>query len=86
MRDYILTQSIARDSAFVFPRLRRMVRSWFVRRNLKAVEQLDDYMLNDVGLTRDDLRRLRRMPLDVDLVAEMARLRDSRAGRGVRRR
>ena len=29
MRDYILTESLARDSAFVFPKLRRMLRSWF---------------------------------------------------------
>ena len=34
MRDYILTQSIARDSTFAFPKLRRMIRSWFLKRNL----------------------------------------------------
>ena len=35
MRDYILTQSIARDSTFAFPKLRRMVRNWFFKRDLR---------------------------------------------------
>jgi uncharacterized protein YjiS (DUF1127 family) len=86
MRDYILSQSIARDSAFVFPKLRRMISSWFVKRNLAAIEKLDDYMLNDIGLTRDDLRSLRGLPLDVDMLDEMMRLRDRRSLKGVRRR
>jgi uncharacterized protein YjiS (DUF1127 family) len=86
MRDYILHQSIASDSTFVFPKLRRMVRTWFFKRSLREVERFDDYMLSDIGLTRDDLIRLRRMPLDVDLVSEMSRMRESRARRGVRGR
>ncbi|PZF75155.1 hypothetical protein DK847_19735 [Aestuariivirga litoralis] len=84
MRDFILTQSIARDSAFVFPKLRRMLRSWFVKRDLARLERFDDYMLSDIGLTRGDLRHLRRLPLDVDLTHEMDRLRETRA-RGTRR-
>ena len=63
-----------------------MVRSWFARRHLRTVEQLDDYMLTDIGLTRDDLRRLRALPLDVDMAEEMTRLREARAAKGVRRR
>ncbi|MFO1131178.1 MAG: DUF1127 domain-containing protein [Hyphomicrobiales bacterium] len=85
MRDYILTESLARDSAFVFPKLRRMLRSWFVRRDLRTLEAFDDYMLSDIGLTRGDLRHLRSLPLDVDLPHEMERLRETRSRRGVRR-
>jgi len=84
MRDLILTQSIARDSAFVFPKLRRMLRSWFVKRDLARLERFDDYMLSDIGLTRGALRHLRRLPLDVDLTHEMDRRRETRA-RGARR-
>jgi len=86
MRDYILTQSIARDSAFAFPKLRRIVRSWFQKRDLKTLERFDDYMLSDIGLTRGDLRVLRSLPLDADLTEEMIRLRDTRARRGVKGR
>lgn len=84
MRDYILTQSLSRDSTYAFPRLRRMLRSWFMRRDLRRLEAFDDYMLNDIGLMRGDLRYLRSLPLDVDLPHEMNRLRETRARRGVR--
>lgn len=86
MRDYILTQSIARDSAIAFPTLRRIIRSWFMKRDLATLERFDDYMLNDIGLTRGDLRHLRGLPLDVDLAHEMDRLREQRARRGLRGR
>ena len=86
MRDYILTQSLSRDSTFAFPKLRRMLRSWFIRRDLRTLEGFDDYMLSDIGLTRGDLRHLRRLPLDVDMQHEMDRLRESRSHRGVRGR
>ncbi len=86
MRDYIFHQALSRDSAFVFPKLRRLVRSWFAKRNLKRLEQLDDYMLNDIGLTRGDLRHALRLPYDVDPVDEMLRLRDQRIRRGLRGR
>jgi uncharacterized protein YjiS (DUF1127 family) len=79
MRDYILTQSIARDSTFAFPKLRRMIRSWVLKRNLKALEALDAHLLDDIGLARDDLRHLHALPLDVDLAEEYTRLRDTRA-------
>ena len=79
MRDYILTQSIARDSTFAFPKLRRMIRSWVLKRNLKALEALDAHLLDDIGLARDDLRHLHTLPLDVDLAEEYTRLRDPRA-------
>jgi len=86
MRDYILTQSLSRDSTFAFPKLRRMLRSWFMRRDLRTLERYDDYMLNDIGLTRGDLRMLRSLPLDTDLPHEMDRLRETRARRGLRGR
>ena len=86
MRDYILTQSLSRDSTFAFPKLRRMLRGWFIRRDLRTLEGFDDYMLSDIGLTRGDLRHLRRLPLDVDMQHEMDRLRESRSRRGVRGR
>ena len=86
MRDYILTQSLSRDSTFAFPKLRRMLRSWFMRRDLRTLERYDDYMLNDIGLIRGDLRMLRSLPLDTDLPHEMDRLRETRARRGLRGR
>ncbi|WP_373503556.1 DUF1127 domain-containing protein [Aestuariivirga sp.] len=86
MRDYIFHQALSRDSAFVFPKLRRLFRSWVAKKKLKRLEQLDDYMLNDIGLTRDDLRYVTRLPYDVDPIEEMTRLRDARMRKGIRSR
>ena len=84
MRDYVLHQAEFRDKAFAFPRLRRVVRNWFARRSLARLETMDDHILWDIGLTRDDLRHGRGLPLDVDPIAEIIRGRESRFSRGVR--
>jgi uncharacterized protein YjiS (DUF1127 family) len=86
MRDYILHQAHSRDSTYVFPKLRRWVRSWFAKRSIRSLETMDDYMLNDIGLTRDDLRYAMRLPYDVDPILEMTRIRESRMRKGVRSR
>lgn len=79
MRDYILTESIARDSTFVFPKLRRVVRNWMFKRTLKALQQLDDHVLSDIGLSRAEVSHLTDLPLEVDLMAELGRIRDLHA-------
>jgi uncharacterized protein YjiS (DUF1127 family) len=84
MRDYIFHQALFRDSTFVFPRLRRLVRSWLAKKNLRRLEQLDDYLLNDIGMSRGDIRHALKLPYDVDPIDEMARLREQRMRRGVR--
>jgi uncharacterized protein YjiS (DUF1127 family) len=86
MRDYILHQAQSRDSTFAFPKLRRWVRNWFAKRSVNALTKLNDYQLNDIGLTRGDLRRLMNLPYDVDPIEEMAMIRDLRAARGTRTR
>jgi uncharacterized protein YjiS (DUF1127 family) len=86
MRDYIFHQAQSRDRAFVFPKLRRLVRSWIAKRSLRRLETLDDYMLNDIGMTRDDLRHAMKLPYDVDPIEEMSRLRDQRMRRGLKSR
>ncbi len=85
MRDYILHQAEARDSTFAFPKLRRLVRSWLAKRSLRRLDHLDDYMLNDIGLTRDDIRYALRLPYDLDPIDEMNRVRDQRIRKGIRR-
>jgi len=71
MRDYILSQAEFRDSTYAFPVLRRIVANWRKRRQLKALEQLEDHMLMDIGLTRADLIYAQRLPLDVDPVSQL---------------
>ena len=86
MRDYILSQAEFRDRTFAFPKLRRLLQNWLARRRLRQLERLDDYLLNDIGLTRDDLRHGLRLPADVDPVATLMALREERRPRGRRHR
>src|SRR5215510_7854173 len=68
MRDYILTQAQSAGKTFTFPALHRIVENWRKRRQLRQLEQLDDHVLMDIGLTRDELIRVQRIPLAVDPV------------------
>ena len=86
MRDYILHLAHHRDSTFAFPKLRRLLRSWQAKRQLRNLQTLDDYILNDIGLTRDDLRFGLLLPYDVDPIDELLRVREQRSRRGVRGR
>ena len=86
MRDYILHEAHSRDSTFAFPKLRRMLRGFFAKRQLRRLAALDDYLLNDIGLTRDDLRHGLRLPYDVDPAQALAAIRQERMARGVRHR
>ena len=73
MRDYVLTEARSRDAAHAFPMLRRLFANWFRRRRLRRVEELDDHILRDIGVGRDDLRAALRMPLGVDPYQELQR-------------
>lgn len=84
MREYILHQAEFRDRAFAFPWLRRAIRNWRSRRTLAKLEQFEDHILFDIGLSRAELRAARRLPWDVDPIADMQRSRDTRAVRGRR--
>jgi uncharacterized protein YjiS (DUF1127 family) len=75
MRDYIRSEAAFRDRTFSFPALRRWIRNWKSRRYLRHLERFDDYLLADIGLTRDDLRYGQSLPWDVDPVSELTRIR-----------
>ena len=76
MRDYVLTDANSRDQTFAFPWVRRLVRNWLSRKCLRKLEEFDDHMLADIGLTRSDLRLGRSAPWDVDPVVEIIRNRE----------
>lgn len=85
MRDYMLHQAEMRDQTYVFPKLHRLLRAWRARRQLRALEQLDDHVLKDIGLTRSQVARSLRLPYDLDPVAELMRVRQPPRGRVPRR-
>jgi uncharacterized protein YjiS (DUF1127 family) len=80
MRDYILTQAETADKTFTFPALHRIIANWRKRRQLRQLEQLDDHVLMDIGLTRDELIRVQCSPLSIDPVSELLRVQPMRRG------
>lgn len=75
MREYVLHQAQSRQAYGRLTPLVRVVKNWLNRRALRKLESFDDYMLRDIGLTRDDLRAMRRQPLTLDVHWEADRLR-----------
>ena len=73
MREYILTQAQNVDRTHAFSAVRRIVRNWWKRRSLRKLEDLDDHMLMDIGLSRVELISAQKLPLDVDPVGEIGR-------------
>ncbi len=73
MREYTLTQALNQDAAHAFSGLRRIAANWLKRRHLRRIEDMDDHILADIGVNRDDLRSALRLPLTVDPVWELNR-------------
>lgn len=74
MRDYVLTQSQSRQAYGVLTVVARVVRNWKHHRELEKLLKLDDYLLRDMGLTRDVVKHLARLPLTVDVDWERERV------------
>jgi uncharacterized protein YjiS (DUF1127 family) len=75
MREYIMHQAESLRGTFAFATLRRVALNWWKRRTLRKLRDFDDHMLADIGLTRDELEDVLRMPLSLDPDWEFLRRR-----------
>ena len=66
MRDYILNQAISQEEFGLVPFLRRTARNWKAKRRIAALGNFDDYMLRDIGITRDEVQWAAGLPLTVN--------------------
>lgn len=76
MREYALNQSY-QEFYGLMGGLRRMLSNLLKRRMLKTVHELDDHMLKDIGLNRDQLASVLHLPLRYDPIAELQRRVDA---------
>ena len=74
MRDFVLTQSQSRQAYGVLAVVARVARNWKHHRDLEKLLKLDDYLLRDMGLTRDVVLHLAGLPLTVDVEWERERV------------
>lgn len=79
VREFVLQQSLARQSHGGLTVLVRMLKNWRMHRVCQQMLEFDDHVLKDIGLAREDLRQLmaqlRAMPLDADVPWELERRR-----------
>jgi uncharacterized protein YjiS (DUF1127 family) len=80
MRELILHQAESHEGTFAFAAIRRMVVNWWKRRTLRKLQELDDHLLCDIGLTREELETALRLPLSIDRSWEFSRRRRVRGG------
>ena len=66
MRDYVLNQALARGEYGIVSFLRRVARNLKAKRRIAALADLDDYLLRDIGITRDEVQWAAGLPLTVN--------------------
>jgi uncharacterized protein YjiS (DUF1127 family) len=66
MRDYALSRAQSAEAAGSASILWRMIGNWRARRAVARLDKLDDFLLRDIGLSRDDLRWAAGLPLTVN--------------------
>jgi uncharacterized protein YjiS (DUF1127 family) len=63
MREHALHCTTVDQQASGFSLVRRLVENWKARRTIHTLNQYDDFMLRDIGITRGDLRWAESLPL-----------------------
>jgi len=66
MRDYALNRAIFLEEAHQPSIARRLLRNWKARRRIASLTTYDDYMLRDIGVTREDVQWAQGLPLTVN--------------------
>jgi uncharacterized protein YjiS (DUF1127 family) len=81
MREYALNQADQQFYGSLFGNLRRYLRNWQKRRALKQVHELDDYLLEDIGVERAEVEDALNLPLVFDPIFELHRRVNARRSR-----
>lgn len=66
MRDYALSRAAAAEATGSASILGDLIRNWRARRAVARLDRLDDHMLRDIGVTREDLNWAAGLPLTVN--------------------
>jgi uncharacterized protein YjiS (DUF1127 family) len=66
MRNYALTRAISLEEGNGFSIITRLWRNWQARKRIENLRTYDDYMLRDIGLTREEVQWAAELPLTVN--------------------
>ena len=79
MDDYALSQAEFRSEPGLWGKCVRVLRHWRSRQSFRDLRHASNYQLRDIGLTRDDVERLGKLPLSVDAAWEAEAIRFRRS-------
>jgi uncharacterized protein YjiS (DUF1127 family) len=65
MRDYTLNRANSLGEYGAVSFVRRLLRNWKARRRIVNLGSFDDYLLKDIGITRDEVQWAAGLPLTV---------------------
>jgi uncharacterized protein YjiS (DUF1127 family) len=66
MRDYALSRAIFHDEARGPSIFHRLYRNWQARRRIERLAGYDDYLLRDIGVSREEIAWAQGLPLTVN--------------------
>lgn len=73
MTDHSLPRAESLGVADVVSGARQVASHWLKRRRLYRLQQLDDHLLNDIGILREEVNAALQQPLSVDPVRDLNR-------------
>lgn len=71
MRDYALHRAEASEATGRLSLLWGLIRNWRARRAVGRLDALDDFLLQDIGVTRTEVRWAAGLPLSVNAALEL---------------
>ncbi len=71
MRDYALNLAASAEATGSHALLWDLIRNWRSRRAVSRLDRLDDHLLRDIGVTREELRWATRLPLSRNAALEL---------------
>jgi uncharacterized protein YjiS (DUF1127 family) len=66
MRDYVMNRATSLEEGNGFSLISRVWRNWQARKRIVSLNSYDDYMLKDIGVTRDEIQWAAGLPLTVN--------------------
>ena len=66
MRDYVMNRAVSLEEGNGFSLISRVWRNWQARKRVVSLGTYDDYMLKDIGVTREEIQWAAGLPLTVN--------------------
>ncbi len=71
MTNHTLSQTRAIARTDIKPTIARRFRNWIARRKVRQLQDYDDNILDDIGVTRDEVAWASQLPLSVNAAHEL---------------